>query len=87
VLLQRKKKQERESQSEEIWIENETTYDDFSAILWESLFDKISSILSENQRKWVKAYCLYGSIPSEIAEDEVFLLLLSKDGVGMQLLS
>lgn len=62
--------EERESRSEDIWVEDSTTYGDFTAILWESLFEKISSILSENQRKWVKAYCLYGSTPSEIAEDE-----------------
>ncbi|MCV9884472.1 sigma-70 family RNA polymerase sigma factor [Metabacillus halosaccharovorans] len=70
ALTENKKKEERESQSEDIWVEDETTYDDFSTILWESLFKNVSSVLSENQCKWVKAYCLYGNTPSEIAEDE-----------------
>lgn len=70
ALREETMKEERENPKEDIWIQDETTHDDFTAILWESLFEKISSILSENQRKWVKAYCLYGSTPSEIAEDE-----------------
>jgi len=70
ALTEDKKMEERESQSEDIWVEDETTFSDFSAIQWESLFENVSSILSENQCKWVKAYCLYGSTPSEIAEDE-----------------
>lgn len=70
ALTEEKKKQEKEIQRENIRTEDETTYEDFSAILWESLFEKVSPLFSENQRKWVKAYCLYGSTPSEIAEDE-----------------
>jgi len=70
ALTEDKKMEERESQSEDIWIEDETTFGDFSTVLWDSLFKDVSSLLSENQRKWVRAYCLYGSTPSEIAEDE-----------------
>ena len=70
ALTDDKKKEERESQSEDIWIEDETTFGDFSTVLWEPLFENVSSLLSENQCKWVRAYCLYGSTPSEIAEDE-----------------
>lgn len=70
ALTDDKKKEERESQSEDIWVEDETTYGDFSTVFWESQFEDVSPLLSENQRKWVKAYCLYGSTTSEIAKDE-----------------
>ncbi|PMC37332.1 RNA polymerase subunit sigma-24 [Bacillus sp. UMB0899] len=70
ALTEDRKKGERESQSEDLWGEDETTYGDFSTVLWELLFEKASTLLSENQCKWVKAYCQYGSTPSEIAEDE-----------------
>ena len=69
-LTDEKKKEDRESHSDDIWVEDETTNVDFSAILLESLLERVSSLLSANQRKWVKAHCIYGSTPSEIAEDE-----------------
>ena len=63
-------KQERETQSEDISVYAETKDDDFSDILWEALYENLSSLLNENQCKWLKAYCLNGSTPSEIAENE-----------------
>ncbi|WP_175640208.1 hypothetical protein [Metabacillus schmidteae] len=48
--------EERESPVEDFWVQAEMTHDDFSAVLWESMLEKVSTLLSENQRKWVKAY-------------------------------
>lgn len=70
ALTEGSSKEERESPVEDFWVQDEMTHDDFSAILWESMLEKVSSPLSENQRKWVKAYYLYGSTPSEIAIEE-----------------
>lgn len=70
ALSEERLKEERESQSEDIWVEDEATLHDFSTVLWEGFVEKMSCLLTKNQLKWVKAYCLYGSTPSEIAEDE-----------------
>lgn len=51
--------------------QEETSGDDStSSLLSHSVIDSISSLLTPNQSKWLKAYCLYGETPSEIAKDE-----------------
>ncbi|WP_226670463.1 sigma-70 family RNA polymerase sigma factor [Metabacillus litoralis] len=63
-------KQEKEELLEDFFTQGEISSDDFTAILSESVFEEISSTLTLNQSKWLKAYCLYGYTPSEIAKDE-----------------
>lgn len=61
---------ETECQVEENWIEDEKSEDILLATVTESIFDRISPLLTENQRKWIISYCIYGNTPSEIAQDE-----------------
>jgi RNA polymerase sigma factor (sigma-70 family) len=69
-LTEERMKQEKETGLGDVSVQEETCENDFSAILSESLIDRISSLLTANQSKWIKAYCLYGHTPSEIANDE-----------------
>jgi DNA-directed RNA polymerase len=50
--------------------QNNITEDDLSLILTGSYIDSIATHLTPLQRKWLKAYCLHGKTPSEIAKEE-----------------
>ena len=62
--------QEKESRFETLLIQEETSGDNFKNLLSDSVIESISSLLNTNQCRWLKAYCLYGKTPSEIATDE-----------------
>ena len=47
-----------------------TSEDDFNHLLSELTIHSISSLLTSNQSKWLKAYCFNGKTPSEVAKDE-----------------
>ncbi len=70
ALTEERKRLKKESLIEEALVTEEKSNDDFAAILTESLIEKVSPLLTENQNKWVKAYYFYGKTPTEIAEDE-----------------
>ncbi|MBM7606313.1 DNA-directed RNA polymerase [Metabacillus crassostreae] len=70
ALTEDRMKQEKEELCEDFSTKEEMSHDDFSAILSESELEEISALLTVNQCKWLKAYCLYGFTPSEIAHDE-----------------
>lgn len=46
------------------------TEDDFTFLLTSSIIDQLSIILTKNQRKWLKGYCLFGKTPTDLAKDE-----------------
>ncbi|MBZ5753566.1 sigma-70 family RNA polymerase sigma factor [Metabacillus rhizolycopersici] len=63
--------QEKDRRLEANPIQEQTSGDDStSSLLSHSVIDSISSLLTKNQNKWLKAHCLYGKTPSEIAKDE-----------------
>lgn len=70
ALREERMKQEKENRLRAISVQEESSKDDFSTILSESVIDRISSRLTANQSKWIKGYCMYGKTPSEIAQDE-----------------
>lgn len=61
---------EKSSKLERIFNQDIIAEDDFTLLLSESFIDSISHHLSLHQSKWLKAYCLHGKTPSEIANDE-----------------
>jgi RNA polymerase sigma factor (sigma-70 family) len=63
-------KQEKESPFAFILNQEEQSSDEFTHLLAHSVIDSISTILTFNQSKWLKAYCLNGKTPSEVAKDE-----------------
>lgn len=70
ALSDERKKQERDDQLEHILSHEEANQYEMSTILADDFIDRVSSLLTENQSKWVKGYCLYGKTPTEIAQDE-----------------
>lgn len=46
------------------------TEDDFTFLLTSSIIDRLSINLTNNQRKWLRGYCLFGKTPTDIAKDE-----------------
>ncbi|TXC82223.1 sigma-70 family RNA polymerase sigma factor [Metabacillus litoralis] len=70
ALTEDRVKQEKEELFEDFSTREEVSHDDFFDILSESEFEGISTLLTVNQRKWLKGYFLYGFTPSEIAHDE-----------------
>jgi DNA-directed RNA polymerase len=72
ALTEERKKLEKETGLEDFSVQEETSEDDFSAILSEAVIDQISSLFTANQRKWIMSYCMYGETPSEVAKDKEY---------------
>jgi DNA-directed RNA polymerase len=70
VLTKERKKQEKENRLMTVSPQEETSEDDFKHLLANSNIESISSLLTSNQSKWLKAYCLKDKTPSEVAKDE-----------------
>ena len=70
VLTKERKRQEKENRLMTVSPQEETSEDDFKHLLANSNIDSISSLLTSNQSKWLKAYCLKGKTPSQVAKDE-----------------
>lgn len=69
-LSNERKLQERSFLLESVSDQEEITKDDFTQLISGAFIDSLSPRLSQHQRKWLKAYCLYGKTPTEIAIDE-----------------
>ncbi|KKI93226.1 hypothetical protein WQ54_05130 [Bacillus sp. SA1-12] len=52
------------------YLEVDTGECDYTPLLTSSVFDSIATLLTENQSKWLKAYCLYEKLPADIAKEE-----------------
>ncbi|MBZ5749045.1 hypothetical protein K9V48_02040 [Metabacillus sp. DBTR6] len=70
MLTNERIQQEKDRRLEANPIQEETSGDNSTSLLSHSVIDSISSLLTSNQSKWLKAYCLYGKTPSEVAKDE-----------------
>ncbi|MFV2047963.1 sigma-70 family RNA polymerase sigma factor [Metabacillus sp. YM-086] len=70
ALSKDKRQFERDNQVKAFWDIDEVSNDRASDVYWETVIEKLSSHLTENQMKWVNGYCLYGYTPTEIAEEE-----------------
>ena len=70
ALTNERIKQEKDSRLATDLPQEETSRDDFTPLLSNSVIDSISPLLTANQSKWLKAYCLNGKTPSEVAKDE-----------------
>jgi RNA polymerase sigma factor (sigma-70 family) len=70
ALTKEKVKQEKDDQLTVVSPQETTSEDDFISLLSHLVIDRVSLLLTANQSKWLKAYCLYGKTPSEIAKDE-----------------
>ncbi|MCM3163722.1 sigma-70 family RNA polymerase sigma factor [Metabacillus litoralis] len=70
ALSKAKTEEEKDRKVEEFWVLDVPCDGGISAALWEPVMKKLSSHLTDNQMKWVNAYCLYGYTPTEIAKDE-----------------
>jgi DNA-directed RNA polymerase len=70
VLTKERKNQEKENRLMTVSPQEETSEDDFKHLLANSNIDSISSLLTSNQSKWLKAHCLNGKTPSQVAKDE-----------------
>jgi DNA-directed RNA polymerase len=51
-------------------VQEEVVENHFEQLITGSIIDSLSLHLSSHQSKWLKAYCLHGKTPSEIAIDE-----------------
>lgn len=52
-------------------VDYEEAYlEDFSVLYSRSIIENLSPLLTNNQLKWLKGYCLYGKAPNEIAKEE-----------------
>ncbi|MGM0873350.1 MAG: sigma-70 family RNA polymerase sigma factor [Bacillota bacterium] len=69
-LSNERKLQENSCQLELVPNQEEIAVDDFTQLISGSFIESITSRLSQHQSKWLKAYCLYGKTPTEIAIDE-----------------
>ncbi|APH03491.1 sigma-70 family RNA polymerase sigma factor [Bacillus weihaiensis] len=70
ALTQERKKEDHETEFDDQVKDQAASSDDFSALLSDDEIQDLSTILTMNQSKWLKAYCLEGKTPSEIAHDE-----------------
>jgi hypothetical protein len=71
TLTNERIQQEKDRRLEANPIQEQTSGDDStSSLLSHSVIDSISSLLTQNQSKWLKAHCLYRKTPSEIAKAE-----------------
>lgn len=59
-LTNERMQQEKDRRLEAEPTQEETSRDDFTYLLSDSVIDSVSSLLTSNQSKWLKVYCLYG---------------------------
>lgn len=76
ALSKEKTEEERDRKVEEYWVLDEPCDGGISAALWEPVIKKLSSHLTENQMKWVNAYCLYGYTQLKLLRMKGFLFQL-----------
>ena len=69
-LTNERKQKEKAERLENDPTQERASVNDFTELFSHSLITSVAPLLNENQDKWLKAYCLHGKTPSEIAEDE-----------------
>ncbi|OAS88205.1 MULTISPECIES: sigma-70 family RNA polymerase sigma factor [Metabacillus] len=70
ALTNERKKQETDHLLLFFTPQKKTSEDDFKLLLSNSNIESIASLLTSNQSKWLKAYCIKNKTPSEVAKDE-----------------
>lgn len=69
-LTEERKQQEKAERLKADLLQKQENINDFTELLSHSMIMSLAPFLNENQGKWLKAYCLHGKTPSEIAKDE-----------------
>ncbi|WP_299093732.1 sigma-70 family RNA polymerase sigma factor [uncultured Metabacillus sp.] len=70
ALTRERRRMDKECQLEQDGNLEDAGESDFIPMLINSVIDDISALLTANQSKWLKAYCLYGKMPADIAKEE-----------------